>query len=94
MSCPARSDASDAVGQAIRGYITCTVEGVGQAVAKLDNIIDGTNDDFEAFQAEAFRAEAENRAREEAALQQRLEAQNELDEIAKLYARPPYSPES
>lgn len=84
---------STPVGAGYRGYVSSTKDGIADAIAKLDAIIEDTNDRFEAFQKEAAEKEAANKAQAAADRQKRDEEQQELDAIAEKFARPPYEPE-
>jgi hypothetical protein len=75
------------------GYVSSSKEGIGDTIAKLDAIIDDTNDRFEAFQEEAAAAQAANRERADAERAKRIEEQDELDALAESFAKPPYQPE-
>lgn len=75
------------------GYVSSSREGVGETISKLDEIIEDTNDRFEAFQKEAAAKAEANRARAEVERQKRIEEQSELDAIAENFAKPPYQSE-
>jgi hypothetical protein len=90
---PGQINTSEPFRDGYRGYVSSSKDGVGDAIAKLDEIIGDTNDRFEAFQKEAEEKESANRTHAEAERQKRIEEQEELDAIAEKFARPPYQQE-
>lgn len=83
------STSKPASGANYSGYVSSTKAGIATAVAKLDEIIDDTNDRFEAFQLDATKAAAANRERAEADRKRRIEEQDELDALAEQFSKPP-----
>jgi hypothetical protein len=77
-----------------RGYVkTASKDDVAKTLATLDELIDDTNDTFEAFWREvAAEAQVAQMARLEAERQKHIEEQAELDAIAEEFAKPPYEP--
>lgn len=90
---PGHIDTSKGSGANYSGYVSSSMDGVGDVIAKLDEIIEDTNNRFEAFQEEAAAKEAANQERAEAQRQKRIEEQKELDALAEKFAKPPYQPE-
>lgn len=78
-----------------RGYVkTSSKDDVAKTLATLDQLIDDTNDRFEAlWREEAAEAQDAHTARLEAERQKHIEEQAELDAIAEQFAKPPYDRE-
>lgn len=90
---PGQINTSERSGGNYSGYVSSSMDGVGDVIAKLDEIIENTNNRFEAFQEEATATAAANQQRAQAERQKRIEEQNRLDALAAKFAKPLYPPE-
>ncbi|OBB90716.1 hypothetical protein [Mycobacterium sp. 852002-40037_SCH5390672] len=86
-------DTSGPSGANYSGYVSSSKDGIGDTIAKLDEIIADTNNRYEASQETAAARETANQERAEAQRQKRIEEQNELDALAEKFAKPLYQPD-